>query len=51
MARGSKCKICEEEFGIGVHFGTSFLCMDCEGQFWDFIRAAIKALKSKKIKK
>ena len=44
---GSTCKICEDTVGIGIHFGTSFLCLHCEEEMWVFIRSAIKAIKSK----
>lgn len=46
--QGNKCRICNDEFGVGVHFGTSFICRDCEDQFWDFMRAALRAVKEKK---
>lgn len=50
MPSGSICKICEDEFGIGVHFGSSFLCRNCEDDMWVFIRSAIKALKNRPVK-
>jgi len=46
--RGSECKICGEEFGVGIHFGTAFICRLCEEWFWSFIRAAKQTIKKKK---
>lgn len=46
--RGSKCKLCEHEFGVGTHFGTAFLCTGCEEWLWDFLRAAKQMIKKKK---
>jgi hypothetical protein len=45
MAQGSKCKLCHEEYGVGIHFGTAFVCRFCEQWLWDFLRAARQTMK------
>ena len=50
MSKGSTCRICEDDHGIGMNFGSSFLCRSCEEELWDFIRKAIIALKKKEKK-